>query len=256
MPEDSVDPGELVDPEELGAVLGRLSGSELDRDERRRLVTRLARLLAQRLRTTGTAAVTSGRWLGDLFIEAAPHVPVRDVETLRAHHHGLTGEALADALIRNAANASTAVGAATGTVVAAQWIVAPVLVAIPLEILVETLAVAAIELKLIAELHAAYGVPVAGSASQRAIALTGAWARRRGVDPWRPWAISSAVIAGSRAAVSRRMLGRFGRNLGGLAPLMIGALYGARSNRKQTQALGAAVRRDLLAWRGAVGPGR
>jgi hypothetical protein len=242
------------DAEELGEVLGRLSGAELDRGERRRLVTRLARLLAQRLRTTGTVAVTSGRWLGDLFIETAPHIPVRDVETLRAHHHGLTGEALADALIRNAANASTAVGAATGTFVAAQWIVAPVLVAIPLEILVETLAVAAIELKLIAELHAVYGVPVDGTASRRAIALTGAWAHRRGVDPWRPWAISSAVIAGSRAAVSRRMLGRFGRNLGGLAPLMIGALYGARSNRRQTQQLGAAVRRDLQVWRAGGRP--
>lgn len=246
--------GEDAGAAALGEALGRLGDAGLAPAERSRAVARLGRVVAARARTAGAGAVASGRWLGDLFIEAAPHIPVRDAQTLRAHHHGLTGEALADALTRNAANATTAVGAATGTIVAAQWIVAPVLVAVPLEILVETLGVAAIELKLIAELHAVYDVPLSGTGSQQALALTTAWASRRGVDPWRPWAVSSAVLAASRAAVSRRMLGRFGRNLGGLAPLMVGAWYGARSNRKQTLALSTRVRQDLRAWRAGTGP--
>ena len=44
-------------------------------------------------------AVASGRWIGDSLIEAAPHLPVRDLETLRLHHPGLEGEALADLLV-------------------------------------------------------------------------------------------------------------------------------------------------------------
>ncbi len=234
---------------ELATVLGRLSDSELDQGERQRLLRRLGALLATSARSAGAGAVASGRWLGDLLIEAGPHIPVRGLATLQQHHHGLAGEALADALVRNAANATTAIGAAAGTLAAAQWIVAPVLVAVPLEIMVETLAVAVVEVKLLAELHAVYEVTVPGTGTQRGFAFVAAWAQRRGVNPLRPWAISAAMTAAARASVSRRMMGRFARNLGGLAPLMIGAVYGARSNRAQTRSLAGRVRQDLRAGR-------
>ena len=61
-----------------------------------------------------------------------------------------------------------AIGAAGGAVAAAEWAAMPVLVAVPLEVVVETLAVAAVEVKLVAELHAVYGVPVQGTGTQRA----------------------------------------------------------------------------------------
>lgn len=235
---------------ELGGVLAALTQDDLEGSERRRLARRVAVLLAARTRTVGVGAVASGRWLGDLLLDVAPHIPVRDTATLTAHHHGLTGEALADALVRNASNITTAAGATAGTLVAAQWVLAPVLVAIPLEIVVETLVVAVVEVKLLAELHSAYEVPVPGTAGQRGIAYVMAWVRRRGVNPTRPWAISGAVSAVARVGVGRRMMGRFARNLGGLAPMLLGAVYGATSNRRQTAELAIAVRQDLRARRG------
>jgi hypothetical protein len=243
--------GEPIEPEsdQLGEVLGSLTDAGLSRPERRRQLLRLSGVLAERARTAGAGAVMSGRWVAGLLLEAAPHIPVRDLETLREHHHGLTGEALADAMVKNAANVTTAVGAAVGTVATAQWIVAPVLIAVPLEVLVETLVVAVVEVKLLAELHAVHGVSVPGTPAQRALAYVGVWVRRRGVNPLQPWTISAAMAAAGRASLSRRMLGRFARNLGTLVPLMVGAVYGARSNRRQTRELAAAVRADLLVAR-------
>ena len=49
----------------------------------------------------------AARLLADLLLEAVPHIPVRDLDTLVEHHHGLTGEALADALVKNATRATT-----------------------------------------------------------------------------------------------------------------------------------------------------
>ncbi|KQV12079.1 hypothetical protein ASC99_35235 [Kitasatospora sp. Root107] len=51
-----------------------------------------------------------------------------------------------------------------------------------LEIAAETLSVAAVEIKLIAELHEIYGMPAVGTVAQRAGAYVGAWADGRGID--------------------------------------------------------------------------
>lgn len=238
------------DDAELAEVVGRLTTGPRDAGETRSLVLRLGRITAGRVRQAGATALGTGRWLGDLVIDVAPHVPVRDLATLTAHHHGLTGEALADALVRNAARTTAGIGAAVGTVAAAQWAFAPILIAVPLEVVVETVAVAAVEVKLLGELHAVYGVPVPGTGTARAFGLVVAWSQRRGVSPLSPWALSTAALAASRAGISRRAMGRLARNLGGLAPLMVGAFYGARSNRNQTGKLADRVRADLRA-RGA-----
>ena len=65
------------------------------------------------------------QWMADAVSDIAPHVPVRDLETLRRHHDGLDGEALAERLVRNAARATAGVGAAGGGVAAVEWAATP-----------------------------------------------------------------------------------------------------------------------------------
>ncbi len=239
----------------LAAALGELttpgSGART-----RELSREVAALVARRARTAGAGAVASGRFLGDLLVEAVAHLPVRDLATLREHHHGLQGEALADALERNAARLTAVLGAAVGTAAAAQWFAGPTLVAVPLEILVETLVVAVVEVKLLAELQAVYGMPVPSGGARHALATALAWAQRRGVNPLLPHTLPATLTAAealARATIGRRMMGRYARSLGGLAPLLIGAVYGARSNSRHTRALGTAVRRDLRVRRAQSG---
>lgn len=233
------------DGREVADLVTRLTDSGATRRDRTAVLGRLSQVTAARAKEAGLKAVGSGKYMADLLLEAAPHIPVRDLETLTEHHKGLTGDALADALVRNAQRATAGIGAAGGAVAAAEWAAMPVLVAVPLEVVVETLAVAAVEVKLTAELHAVYGVPVEGTGTQRAIAFTGAWASRRGLDPMRPWTIPNVLGIAGRQQLAKRMLGRFARNLGTIVPFLIGAVVGARINHRETQLLGAALRADL-----------
>ena len=233
---------------ELEDALGDVAAGKADRDT----LGRLAKLLAQSARVAGASAVASGRWLAGVVIDTAPRIPVRDLATLEAQHGGLSGAALAGELIRNASRTSAAVGAVSGAVVSAEQLAPPAWVAIPLELVVETLAIAAIEMKMLAELHEVYGRPVAGNPSERAAAIVRAWAERRGVTPAvlaKPGGLSNVFGRGSRneliRLVRRRMLARLGRNLSTLAPMFAGAVAGAEVNRRASRALGEAVVRDL-----------
>ncbi|WP_239137041.1 hypothetical protein, partial [Sphaerisporangium rufum] len=195
------DPG-LADPPakadeasaEVAELVGRLADpADLDGSERRRLLGRLAARLVtvgRKARETGTGR---GRWLADLFASIAPRLPVRDLATLREHHYGLTGEELADDLVRTAAKATTAVGAVGGALAAAEFAAPPLLLSAPAQLVAETLVVAAIEVKLIAELHEVYGVQVPGTRAQRAFVYTAAWSRQRGVDPLAPASVNLAL---------------------------------------------------------------
>lgn len=198
------------------------------------------RLLAS-ARAAGAGAVASGRWLAETVIDIAPRIPIRDLETLRMHHPGLVGETLANEVIRNASRASAAVGAAAGALASAEELAPPAWLALPLELMVETVAVVALEMKLVAELHEVFEVPIRGTTAERATAVVRAWAERRGVRRG----------GGARTEVSRlvrrRLIRRFGRNLSALAPLLIGAVAGAEANRRAARALGAAVTEDLRA---------
>ena len=60
--------------------------------------------------------------------------------------------------------------------------VLPVLPAFPAEVVAETLVVVGIEIKLVAELHEAYGTPASGKFPERMSAYVAAWAHRRGVS--------------------------------------------------------------------------
>jgi hypothetical protein len=217
-------------------------------------MARLTRVLASSARRAGTVAVASGRWLAEVLVDTAPRIPIRDQATLEAHHDGLTGAVLAAELITAASRASAGVGAAAGILMSAEELSPPAWLAIPLELVVETLAVAAIEMKLVAELHEAYGRSIPGTASERSAAIVRAWAERRGVTPGtlaRRGGLADALGRGTRneliRLVRRRVVARMGRNLSSLAPLFVGAAAGAEVNRRATRSLGEAVIRDLAA---------
>src|SRR5690606_5293134 len=69
----------------------------------------------------------------------APRLRVRDLEALRQHHHGLTGEALADSLVANASRASAVVGAAGGALAAVEYTAPPTLLSAPIQVVAETI---------------------------------------------------------------------------------------------------------------------
>jgi hypothetical protein len=231
---------------EFGRAIGELTTGEPSQG----LLVRVSKLAATSARGAGARAVASGRWLADTMIDVAPHLPIRDLETLRAHHQGLKGDALADALIRNASRASAAVGALSGAMISAEEVAPPTWVAIPAELVVETIVIAAIEMKLIAELHEVYRKPVTGTAGERSLALARAWAERRGVTPVVLGGGLSEVLGRSTRRevarlLQRRLVLRTARNTVSLAPFLAGAVAGAEVNRRSTRALGEAVIRDL-----------
>lgn len=224
----------------------QLSSAEgSDRGTVSRLLGRLTRAVVSSARRAGVASLGRGRWLADTLVEAAPRLPVRDLETLRRHHHGLFGDALADALVQNAVRTTTAVGAAGGALATVDLAAPPLLFSVPAQIAAETLAVAAVEVKLIAELHEAYGVQVPGTGTQRAMAFVQAWARQRGVDPAKPGTVTLALGTAARRDLRRRLMGRAGRNITSLAPFLTGAFAGAALNHRATRRLADAVRADL-----------
>ena len=230
--------------------LDRLTSGEADATT----LARVTKQLASSARQAGTRAVASGRWVTSTLIDVAPRIKVRDLATLREHHDGLEGADLAEALVRNASRTSAAIGAASGAIVSAQHFAPPTWVAWPLELVVETLAVAAIELKLVAELHEVFGRPVIGTPGERGMALVKAWAERRGVSAAtlaRPGGLADAFGRGTRDQIARmarrRLMARLGRNVSTLAPLLAGAVAAAEVNRRATRSLGDAITRDMAA---------
>ena len=238
------------DADDLADEFERISEGDADA----KLVGQVVRTLASSAKSAGTRAVASGRWLATTFIEIAPRIKVRDLETLRLHHPTLSTAELAEELVRNASRAAAGVGAASGALISAQHFAPPTWVALPVELAAETLAIAVIELKLVAELHEVFGRPVRGTASERTVALVKAWAERRGVTPAtlaRPGGLGDALGRGTKnelvRMVQRRLLARLGRNVSTLAPLLAGAVIAGEVNRRGTRALGDAVVRDLAA---------
>ncbi|MEV4254941.1 hypothetical protein AB0J52_17455 [Spirillospora sp. NPDC049652] len=230
----------------MGELVGRLAADDgMDRETRGRLLARLTRLLAANARAAGAKGVARGRWLADLFTAIVPHVPIRDRATLSAHHHGLSGEALADNLVRVAVNTTTAVGAAGGALAAVEFAAPPLLLSAPAQLAAETLVVAAVEVKMIAELHEVYDVRVQGSGAARAAAFATAWARQRGINPLEGGSLTGAVGAASKAALRKRMLRTLGRSLSTMGPFLTGAAAGAALNRTATKKLAQSIREDL-----------
>ncbi|WP_052432538.1 hypothetical protein [Streptacidiphilus carbonis] len=190
----------------------------------------------------GSGTRSGALHLVDRLVDAAPRIPVRDLATLRAQHPGArNAEDLADSISSGAVKASASVGAGVGAVA-----MLPVPPAMAVEIGAELLAVAAVEVKMIAELYQAYGQPPSGNATQRAGAYLAVWSQRRGLDLSKP---GSLVALGTGAELRRQLrkrLTRTGlRKLPSVAPLMVGALAGATLNRRDTAKLALEIRKDL-----------
>ncbi|GAA3081966.1 hypothetical protein [Streptosporangium carneum] len=241
---------------EVSELVGRLAEpGDMEGAERRQLLGRLTAALARGSRKAKETGIGRGRWLADVFTAVAPRIPIRDLATLSEHHHGLTSEALADDLVRTAAKATMTVGALGGALAAAEFAAPPLLLSAPAQLVAETLVVAAIEVKLLAELHEVYGVQVPGSGTQRAMVFVGAWSKQRGVDPLSPASVSVALGAATKTALRNRLMRTLGRHLTTFGPFLTGAVAGGALNRAATRKLAEAVRADLRIHR-ALPPGK
>ncbi|MFV2100220.1 hypothetical protein [Micromonospora sp. LOL_024] len=236
--------GERAD--ELGETVLALTADDIEPAKRRQLLTRLV----GQARTRGIGDLfkpkAAVRWMVDTVAEIAPHVPIRDLATLRRHFPGLDGEELADRLVRNASRATAGIGAAGGGASAVQWTVTPSLLSAPVLLAAETVAVVAIELKLTGELHEVYGAALPAAGSQRTVSLVQAWANQRGVNPMMPGVGVGAVLGtAARHELRDTLLKRFGRNLTTLGPFLTGAAVASYLNRRATRTLADQLRTDL-----------
>ena len=182
--------------------------------------------------------------LVDRLTEAVPRIPVRDLRTLRAQHpRARSAEDLADSITGGAVKASSSVGAGVGAAA-----MLPIPPAMAVEIASELLAVAAIEIKMIAELYQIYGQPVPGNTAQRTSAYLSVWSHRRGLDLTRPGTVVALGAGKELRQQLRKRLTRSGlRKLPSLTPMMVGAVAGAVVNRRDTAKLALEIRRDLRA---------
>ncbi|HEY7323211.1 MAG TPA: hypothetical protein VH520_00180 [Streptosporangiaceae bacterium] len=181
----------------------------------------------------------AGEWLATQAVDMAPRIPIRSIDTLRRQYPGLDTEQLAARLIASAARAASGIGAAIGAAAAV-----PFVPTLPLELGVETLALVAVELKLVAELHEVYGQQAPGTTPARMMAYLTAWSQRRGV---RLTSNGIAIAVGSpvRRQLERRLLAKAGQSTLTLAPLLTGAAAGALIDHHETRRLGNLVREDL-----------
>ncbi|WP_128374880.1 hypothetical protein [Streptomyces cavernae] len=193
--------------------------------------------------TKGRSAAKAGlAYVADRIIDSAPRIPVRDLATLRRQFPGLTPEQLADKLVTGAANATSAVGAGIGAAA-----MLPVPPAMPTELAAEVTGVAAIELKMIAELHEVYGLRPPGTLMQRSTAYLNSWSGERGIDVTKPSTVNAALGGQMKRELRQQIMKRMVRNLPNLIPFMVGAAVGAAMNRRDTKRLADRIRKDLRA---------
>nr|WSY51139.1 EcsC family protein [Streptomyces sp. NBC_00886] len=192
------------------------------------------------VRKGGSRARAGLAYLADRIIEIAPRIPVRDLEALRRQFPGLDPERLADKLVAGAANATSTVGAGIGAAA-----MLPVPPAMPTELAAEITGVAAIELKLIAELHEVYGVRPPGDLRQRSTAYLNSWSGERGIDVTKPLTMSTALNGHMKRELRQQIMKRMVRDLPNLMPFMVGAAVGAVMNRRDTKKLAERIRKDL-----------
>ncbi|MEV6116979.1 hypothetical protein AB0L59_31985 [Streptomyces sp. NPDC052109] len=191
-------------------------------------------------RRGGSRARAGLAYLADRIIEIAPRVPVRDLATLRRQFPGSGPEELADKLVAGAMAGTSTVGAGIGAAA-----MLPVPPAMPTELAAEITGVAAIELKLIAELHEVYGVRPPGNLKTRSTAYLSSWSGERGIDMMKPATYDAALGGRMKRELRQQIMKRMVRNLPNLMPFMVGAAVGAVLNRRDTRKLAERIRADL-----------
>jgi hypothetical protein len=247
-------------PDELTARAAEVAADVAETDqpqEQRRLAAAFTKAAASSARVAGrgTRAAQRGMgrgvgaarrkaglgpgWLAGQVTAMAPRLRVRDQAALQAQFPGRSAEDIADALVDGASHAAAAAGGAAGV-----WAAVPVLPAFPAEVAAETLVVVGIEIKLIAELHEAYGTPAPGGRAERMSAYVASWAHRRGVSMI-PGGVIFAAGSPLTRLLRRRLAARAGRSAFSLGPLLTGAAAGAYLNSRETRRLGQDIRRDL-----------
>ncbi|NUK00058.1 hypothetical protein HRW23_35390 [Streptomyces lunaelactis] len=204
--------------------------------------TRTPRLAAVRqgVRKSGESAKVGLAYIADRIIENAPRVPVRDLAKLRKQFPGLAPEQLADKLVAGAAIGTSTVGAGIGAAA-----MLPVPPAMPAELATEIVAVAAIEMKLIAELHEVYGLRPPGNLKERSTAYLASWSEERGINVARPATVDAALGGHLKRELRQQIMKRMVRNLPNLIPFMVGATVGAWMNRRDTKKVADRIRKDL-----------
>ncbi|QTE01416.1 hypothetical protein [Streptomyces cyanogenus] len=226
------EPGGLPAPARQPAPVARRRATAMR--EKARELTR------EGARRGGSRARAGLAYLTDRIIELAPRIPVRDLATLRRQFPGLGPEELADKLVAGAAAGTSTVGAGIGAAA-----MLPVPPAMPTELAAEITGVAAIELKLIAELHEVYGVRPPGGLRTRTAAYLSSWSEERGIDVTKPSTYDTALGGRMKRQLRQQIMKRMVRNLPNLMPFMVGAAVGAVMNRRDTRSLAARVRADL-----------
>ena len=188
-----------------------------------------------------------GGLLTDLLDAAAPRLPIRGRERLRAAYPGASDEQIADALTARAARLTGGIGAASGGLAAAQWFTPPTLLAMPLELGAQTVLVAAVEVVLIGELHELYGRRPSGDARDRATAYLAGWSAQRSVDGAGVAGLGSVLSGAAARGLQRRVTRRLAGAVPTAAPLLVGAAVAGRINRRATEKLADRVLEDLRA---------
>ncbi|MBW5483363.1 hypothetical protein [Streptomyces bambusae] len=229
-----------VPSSDAGALLPSATGA--DEGPVRASGARRLQAVRNGVRKSREGAKAAVLFIADRIIENAPRVPVRDLATLRSQFPGLGPDQLADKLIAGAANATSTVGAGIGAAA-----MLPVPPAMPAELATEIIGVAAIELKLVAELHEVYGLRPPGSLKDRSTAYLTAWTEERGVDLTRPTTLNAALGGQMKRELRQQIMKRMFRSLPNLMPFMVGAAVGAVMNRRDTKKVAEKIRGDLRA---------
>ena len=210
---------------------------------------RVVAALARRVRTAGPRALVDGSFLTDLLSSVLPRLDLRGAEALRQAYPDLEPDEVAAELIRSASVLTAGIGAACGALASGAELTGAGLLTVPLPVLADTVLSALVEMRLVAELHAAMGAPLPQPGSQRAAALLRAWAAGRGVTDAAGSGGGLDVVAAMRGEVGRlvrrRITQRAGRSLVALAPALTGAVAAAELNRRATRSLGQRVLADL-----------
>jgi hypothetical protein len=256
-PDAAPDPGDGAGGRaSLGELVARVATDPADPGDRRRQLGALTRALGGAARAAGAGARGLGQLLADTLTDAAPRIPVRDAATLRSHHPGRSDDEIADALVRSAGRSTGTFGATLGALAAVELAAPPSYLLAPVQLAAETLAVAAVEVKLVAELHELYGEPAVGSGTQRAAAYLTSWMYQRAVDPQVGAAGLSAVLGfAAKGELRTLLLRRMGRSTSKLAPFLAGAVAGAAVNRRVTRNLADRVTAELRGRHPTVLPG-
>ncbi|MCX4789917.1 MULTISPECIES: hypothetical protein [unclassified Streptomyces] len=230
---------ETAEAEETAEVDTAYGAGQVDRTEP---VTGAGRLSSVKrgARKGGESARAAIGHIADLIIQNAPRIPVRDLATLRKQFPGLGPEDLADKLIAGASKSTAAVGAGIGA--AAMMPVPPAMLA---ELAAEISGVAAIEMKLIAELHEVYGLRPPGGITRRSGAYLTSWTEERGIDVTIPSTVDAALGGRMKRELRQKIARRMVRDLPNLVPFLVGATVGAMMNRRDTRKLAERVRTDL-----------